>query len=112
MRSAEEAVQLPATSSQFLLRFKTFFEMAKVVFTALFASAVAALSPSEVLEGLRQASHDERIHAPVIDVSSISPGVRRAGLKSYSTILMHGLGDAGHNPGMHSLAVVRIRVLV
>ena len=81
--------------------------MARVVCAALVASAVAAITPGEVLEGLRKASHDERIHAPVIDVSAITPGVRRAGLKSYSTILMHGLGDAGHNPGMHSLAVVR-----
>ena len=81
--------------------------MPRLVCTALLVGTAFALSKVELLTSFAKVSKDDRIHAPVLNVSAIVPGVRQPGLKAYSTVLMHGLGDAGKNPGMHSLAVVR-----
>ena len=77
--------------------------MAKLLCAAVFASTVSALTSEELLSGLKKISQDASIQAPVVKAEPA--GLRQPGLKSYSTILMHGLGDAGSNPGMNSLAV-------
>jgi hypothetical protein len=74
--------------------------MAKFVLAALcIGSTVATLNKVNVLSALSEVAADEKLWAPTLDVSAIKPGARVPGLKSYSTVLMHGLGDAGKNPG-------------
>jgi hypothetical protein len=75
--------------------------MLRIFSAALFAlSATADFNKITLLSALTKLSANEEIWAPVLDVSAILPGTRTPGLKSFSTVLMHGLGDAGSNPGM------------
>jgi pimeloyl-ACP methyl ester carboxylesterase len=87
--------------------------MLRAAFLAAASSAAAAsahsLDAAATASVLASLSRTQRYHAPVLDVAAVtklaaSLGLTGGGSNCTPTVLMHGLGDAGSNAGMQSLA--------
>jgi palmitoyl-protein thioesterase len=70
---------------------------------SLLVAAIAAPSPLDVLSSLLDQTLHRRV-APTLDLAKISVRGPALGASYTPTVLMHGLGDAGSNSGMQSLA--------